>query len=349
MSSSEVPLYRHDITLSLDRNNSRFSTGLGVRRSAESLADSLKDYFDTFCNQYVFQLEDSRLDVDYDDDIESRSNFHFQCRINCTDRKRCSTIAKAIGNHFDNIFYRISVTATNSNPKTKFDYCMKTETRVAGPWSDRLLYLGEDLISDMDMYPWQKDIFNMSENDNEWFSKRKIFNVYDPEGGHGKSSVVKKLAYEEPNKVGFISNFATQNQLASAIVKSGIKNLYIIDLPRVGLSWTEKVGGKTVRKYSPRWYEMVELIETVKNGGPVFDTMHGKSDMLIMRCPVIVIFSNFPLENRKGELFSKDRLEILQLSDANVKDAIMPIINPKWHDGVPYVQLLEDLDNGYEI
>lgn len=334
MSSSEVPLYRHDLTLSID--DTPCQERKEIIKRGHRLAEDLKLFFDKMCNQYVFQLEDSRGGED------ERANFHFQCRINCTDRKRCSTIAKAVGEEFGFNFYRISVTATNSNPKTKFDYCMKSDTRVAGPWSDRILYLGEDLIPDRDMYPWQRDIYSMSQNDAEWFSKRKIFNVYDPEGGHGKSSIVKKLAYEEPDKVGFISNFATQGQLAAAVVRSGTKNLYILDLPRVGLSWTEKVDGKTVRKYSPRWYEMVELIETIKNGGPIFDTMHGKSDMLIMKSPVIVIFSNFPLENRKGELFSKDRLEILQLCDANVKDAIMPVINPKssWH--VPHVHFEHD-------
>lgn len=341
----DSPLYRHDITLSIDTQSGQWTHP----DRKEVLISGIKQFFNKVADKWVFQLEwikpeDAEL---YEDDEEILKecldlNWHFQCRVNLKERKRCGTIVREledfVTDYLDEYrdesfpFYRICISPTNSNPKTKFDYVMKSDTRFDGPWSDARLYLGEDILENDKMYGWQRDIQDMSFGDESllnWYSSRKIHVIYDPTGGHGKSTLVKKLAYERSEDVGFLSTFASQTQLSSSIVRCGIKNLYIIDLPRTGLSWLEynENGSKSTRKYSNRWSDMVEVIEILKNGGPIFDTMYGRSDVLIMKCPNIVIFTNWPLEKKKGDFFSRDRLQILELTHDNY-DSLETVFNP---------------------
>lgn len=307
MASSDNAVHRVDVVLSINREV--YSLKDGKTELLQGLINDVKQSFNTYCNNWVFQLEcpcDSE-------------NYHFQCRLNLKDRTRTSQLSKYLEIEYtiDGVpsFYRISVSPTNKNPRTRFSYVMKDNTRVDGPWSDRPIYMGEDLINDL--FPYQKFIYEDLTNPDNWDS-RSIYNVYDPDGAHGKSSIVKRLAFDKPEEVGFISTCSSAAQLTSSIVKSGPKRLYIVDLPRVGMSWLEyNESGYGTRKYSPKWAEIVMVLETLKNGGPLVDTMYGKNEMLVMKHPNVVIFSNWPLESKKGDYFSKDRIRKITLSDEN--------------------------------
>lgn len=308
---SENPIYRMDIVLSINREirlqRSPFQSDVGL-----DLIKDIKSFFKEYCDQWVFQLECP----------EDTENYHFQCRVNLKEKQRTSTFANLISNSFCGFpmesFYRIGVGPTNKNQKTRFSYVMKNESRVLGPWSDRKVYEGEDIITDL--YPYQRYIYEILTDENNWDS-RKIHNIFDPKGGHGKSSIVKRLAFDHPEKVGFITTCSSAQQLTSSLVKCGPKSLYIVDLPRVGMSWMEyNDDGIGKRKYSPKWAEIVMVLETLKNGGPLIDTMHGRNEMLVMQCPNIVIFSNWPLEHKKGDYFSIDRISRLTLTDQNYKE-----------------------------
>jgi hypothetical protein len=295
LAKSFNPVHRLDIVFSIDR-------GFAINDidSVAGLTNDVKDVFREYCNNWVFQLE-------CPDDSE---NYHYQCRINLKKKKLSAGFAKLLEEEFrmnddsySSPFYRVDVSPTNKNPKTSFSYVMKEETRLAGPWSDRPVYQGEDIITDL--FPYQNTIFEDMTNPENWDS-RKIYHVYDPKGGHGISSLVKKLAYEKNGQVGFIPTCSSAQQLTSSLVKGGPKSLYVIDLPRVGMSWEEYTdSGEQVRRYSPKWAEIVMVIETLKNGGPLVDTMHGRNEMLIMKCPNIVIFSNWPLEKNGEIIFQK--------------------------------------------
>lgn len=174
MAKSFNPVHRLDIVFSIDR-------GFAINDidSVAGLTNDVKDVFREYCNNWVFQLE-------CPDDSE---NYHYQCRINLKKKKLSAGFAKLLEEEFrmnddsySSPFYRVDVSPTNKNPKTSFSYVMKEETRLAGPWSDRPVYQGEDIITDL--FPYQNTIFEDMTNPENWDS-RKIYHVYDPKGGHG--------------------------------------------------------------------------------------------------------------------------------------------------------------------
>ena len=152
MASSENPVFRMDIVLSINRDSSKIGDP-DFFVNDKRLVKKLKKFFSEYCNQWVFQLECP----------EDSENYHYQCRVNMKNKCRSSTFAAEIYNEFcgfkEEPFYRIGVLPTNKNPKTRFSYVMKEEGRIQGPFSDRKVYNGEDLINDL--YPYQRFIYEV--------------------------------------------------------------------------------------------------------------------------------------------------------------------------------------------
>ena len=214
-------------------------------------------------NGYIFQLEKGK--------VEGR--LHFQCNLRLKEKMKMSDLRKALKSVLREYFGAGCMTIRPTHHLKSADlYCMKEDTRVAGPWlfPDNI-YIGQDLIKQF--YPWQASLYSMvmaAPDD------RKIPLICDTTGNKGKSVFAKTLGYRHGACV--IPLGLTSAQMKSAIVSAGPKTIYILDLPRNNKSYQE----------------IFDTIEELKRGF-VISCFHGKLKELYMSRPHVVCFTNeFP-------------------------------------------------------
>lgn len=297
---------RWDLTLSVDKS-------LYEAVSHRRLARELKSFFEEYCDKYVFQLECSE---DADGNI---TNLHFQCRVSFVQRLRRSTILNMIEEDFEiKSFYNSWISPTSKRCRN-FNYVMKIESRLAGPWADRPFFAGKSILPDNKLKPWMIDLVKKIEAhgdtlDQDYF--RTIYHVLDEQGNNMKSSFVKYLLHKYGDNVGLINPFGTANSINQVICTGGAKKLYLLDMPRP-YSWSvinPKNGSVIGRKWNPQWFELSHLLEKVKDGA-LSGTMYGESSTLLMEPPFIIIFSNWPLQEEDGDIFSYDRIKVIDLEE----------------------------------
>ena len=73
------------------------------------------------------------------------------------------------------------------------EYAMKQDTRVAGPWGDETVYLGEDILKQAELQPWQRGIESLYHSKP---SKRVVYWFWDKPGMGGKTAVAKYMAWK---------------------------------------------------------------------------------------------------------------------------------------------------------
>lgn len=170
------------------------------------------------------------------------------------------------------------------NETGAFKYCMKAETRTAGPWCDHVLYLQKDLQMMKNPLPWQQWVLDVIATEPD---DRTIHWLWEPEGKVGKSKLVK---YLDANDMAITIAFGTATQCKTGIVAEGPARAYLIDLPRT-IGNEEKVEA------------MFSTMEAVKNGF-VKSYMYGKVNKLLMEPPHVFVYANHAPDTR---LLSKDR------------------------------------------
>lgn len=231
--------------------------------------------------RFVFQLE-----------LTPPVNYHYQGYLNLTTKRRVVEVAKELqGYGFDGIHLSPSSTVGKAALR---DYCMKSETRVAGPWGDRPIakvYDGSDLPKQL--YPWQQAIWDEivgPVNDD-----RTINWVFDDEGCIGKSKLVKKAVFEK--KAAF-HGIADSKDTLCAVVKEGAQTAYLFDLPRTK---SKKI----------HMDDVYSALESVKNG--MVRGGKWENEFLLMEPPHIWVFSNYPPSREK---MSGDRFKVRTIDRA---------------------------------
>lgn len=301
--SAGNPIWRQDITLSINKVFFKDIKSLLIPLVNEALND--------ICEQYVFQVE-----------LTGEENYHFQGRVNLKheNRWRCNRLHSHLEKVFNNIkkdhlFYKIVCSPTSNNAKAKFDYVMKQDTRWDGPYSDRPIFLGKTILPRDKLLPWHLKFVNLLENydtdDPDW---RTIYHVKDERGNSMKSTFCRFLIWNYEKEVGMINPFGSPNQINSSIVKMGRRKLFILDIPR-SYSWISKnkYTGFEVRKYNPQWPELCLVLERLKDGMLV-DSFYGRFESFLMDPPIIIVFSNWPLERYSGQFITKDRIKEVDLA-----------------------------------
>jgi len=235
-------------------------------------------------------------------------------------RKRVTQLIKLISRKSQTGIEKIVPQAVN---RSKFYNTIKrlekesdwVEIRAPEAFDD---YMAEDLKvfeNGKDSFlHWQRDIYELLFDEDENIRKadhRKIIHVLDGKGQKGKSSFIKYLCYKQPNEIAKFG-YGTAGQLRSAVVKSGRREAYIIDLPRT-------------KGASDKIEDLLTVIEEVKNGH-VMTPFRGSLGVLMMEPPFILVFSNEKLPY--GSL-SADRwvcYEIVGEGDPTLVD-ITPVLN----------------------
>lgn len=271
MTASNNPVRRIDITISMRPE---------LEMSHAEIIDKFYDFSMANTDMFVFQHEKTGMD-----------NNHIQGRVNIKSRIRTLSFAKKVSAGTEIPLEYINCSPT-SNPTQNFDYTMKSDTRVSGPWSNRDLgaFKVDDPLRGTELFPWQDWILN------KWFDKtqkvvynptgRKILFVVDEKGGAGKSSLVKHCAINRQKDVCILPVSGSPSQLSSAIIDAGPFPFYILDLPRC----------KPNNYYD--WIQDIHhVIEQLQNG-LVVNSMYGKYRHLVMNNPQIVIFSNWYIDQK---------------------------------------------------
>lgn len=294
MGRVQSQVYRIDFTLSLDRDLVKLILPKNKKEDTEAIAQDLRDFFNQNSENYVFQLE-----------LTGDSNYHFQGRINLKVKKRCSEFAKQIEAAFPEMFYRINCSPTSVHC-TNFNYVMKPETRISGPWANKPLFLGRSILSENQLQHWHhRVIMLLRDYDLTPLEFRKLINITDTQGGGGKSSLVRHLSFYYEQDTSYVDIWGTLSQISNSIVGEGARKMYLVDLPKAFQASSTKFSGDKVE-------QLASLLERVKDGGPLKGTMRGGFKQLLFDPPIVLLFSNWSVNSG---CFTADRLVTCNLAD----------------------------------
>lgn len=224
------------------------------------------------CKHWCFQLEES-----------STGNLHFQGRVSLLTRTRLSSIISTTSG------FHWSYTSSNC---TSFDYVMKEETRVDGPWADNIIIPKPTRdIDGIVLRPWQASLFGMS----KVYDGRAIDVILNPKGNLGKTIFRKWMSFHGHAKT--IPTINNSKDLMQAVYSMGVSKCYILDFAKA----------MDQKAYRP----LYSAIEDVKSGY-VWDTRY-KFKELHMDPPRIFIFTN---NLPPPEFMSDDRWRYWQVTPA---------------------------------
>lgn len=156
------------------------------------------EIFSSLGKKYIFQYEYTEsCNRDEDDNIiesSKRHNHHIQGMAKLHRKQRPAAVAKTIKNMLT--LEHISVVVQPAfNLAALEKYSMKDESRQRNlVFADHAIYMGEDLPSLDNLYPYQQTLYKMCKNKP---NDRHIYWIYDQIGNTGKSKFCKFMTYHE--------------------------------------------------------------------------------------------------------------------------------------------------------
>lgn len=272
-------MFRHSIM----SNNPIAMYDYTIPQDAYSL-NELKSRLNTLCSRWVFQLEKG-ADTGY---------MHYQCRISFKKKIRYATLKQKRKAGTDKLKGNFSPTSNHTFLTGDEFYCMKEDTRIDGPWSDRdipkVWTKQMEIFEKWDLREYQKDIIKESKD----FDMRKINLIYDPVGNCGKSLLSEFMEYHGLAEE--VPPFRLMDDIFQWVCKRPIKKCYIVDMPR-GMK-KDKLG------------DFYSGIEVIKNG-VAYDKRYEPKKIRFDRPRIFVFTNTLPM----FELMSKDRWEIWTIKE----------------------------------
>jgi len=260
----------------------------------EAVLVALKTWVKKEFHKYICQIENSFLEKGEDEIqmLESEGvshNIHLQGYGRLEDKRRPSAVLKRMIEAFPGKSCYCAAASENGQESLK-KYCMKESSRMAGPWADKEMYLGEDLIKPHQMVGFQKWICKLLPRKP---SRRLTYWFYCPEGGSGKSAIAKYLAYHFGVPT---YTFAKAWDLLKLVAMEPNKKMYIINLSKTKPA---EVSGD----------DLYNVIESIKDGN--FCSYKGSDvQRVLMNPPHLCIMANHA--PRKDQLTQK-RLKVFKL------------------------------------
>lgn len=244
--------------------------------------DQVKDYMRTYCKRWVFQQESG----------ETTNYEHFQCRISLIGKKRLDTMITWMSKLMPG--WHITPTSNPSYYTGNEFYCMKVDTRINGPWTDRDDINTNTIPIRLRAEPiwkqWQQTIIDMIKITPD---DRTINVIIDSVGGQGKSFLTLWLMTR--NLCQRIPQQKDARDIMRMVMNCPKRTCYFIDLPR-----------GTSHKDQNSTYA---AIEEIKNGYCYDDRYCFKQE--IFEPPHIWVFTNIvPNIN----LLSVDRWKFWRIS-----------------------------------
>lgn len=220
------------------------------------------------CKHYCFQLEKGEGGYE-----------HFQGRLSLKEKKRnLKGILDMPGR----------CTPTSNKCVGNFDYVMKEDTRIDGPWMDKELeeetYIPRQ-YRELVLKPWQQAVM---EKLDDW-DTRTINIIYDVHGNSGKSTFARYMQIlGKARVIGFCREY---KDIMRMVMDLPTAKAYFIDMPRA------------IKK--EKLYDFWAALETVKDGYAFDDRYNFREKNF--DCPNIWVFTNtLPV----FELLSTDRWKV---------------------------------------
>lgn len=236
----------------------------------------LKDW----CKLWVFQLEKG----------EATGYIHWQCRVSLIKKKRLSAVLKLVKE--GKLFGHWSPTSNKVHNGNNFNYVMKEDTRLAGPWkdSDDIKVLTKQLkeFLTFDLRPYQRYIFETAQK----FDKRSIHIVYDSVGNVGKSIFGEFMEFYDLAEE--IPPFRMMDDIFQWVCTRPIRQSYFVDMPR-GMK-KDRLG------------DFYSGIEIIKNG-VAYDKRYSGKKIRFDRPQIFVFTNTLP----HFDLMSRERWVILNI------------------------------------
>ncbi len=218
------------------------------------------------------------------------TRLHFQARVSLKVRACKNTVRKL----FPGCFVTCESTKAGDTGAGEF-YCMKPDTRQAGPWTDKdvVPYIDDQYMLADHLFPWQEEALRLIDCQ----SKRQILIVVDPAGRSGKTCMAHFICLCLGGK--FVPPFCQSGddvlKFVHGLVRPGEQYTIVIDIPRA-LDWN---------RFAPALFSAFETIK----GGYVYDTRY-RAQVKYIKPPKMICFCNHVPDPR---LLTKDRWTVLRL------------------------------------
>jgi hypothetical protein len=219
---------------------------------------------------------------------------HWQVRGHLIKKKTVGAMNKITQEHFWKC--KLLPTCTKVHGGNKFNYVMKADSRLEGPWTEAdfedppTLTRRVKHFMESEKYPFQAQIIKMcSEIDD-----RSIKVIYDPIGGNGKSTLAAYLMYTK-KAYRIPAGIKSIEDIMQACHSIKPQAAYIMDMPRAM--------GKD------KLYDLYAGLECLKDG-VTYDKRY-KFTQRDMDSPQIIVCTNVVPQLH---MLSKDRWEIWELT-----------------------------------
>lgn len=277
------PIFVYDVTVWCDKKTKDETVAL----------------FNEYAKHWVFQKEA----------CPTTGTLHYQCRISLKAKRRECEIVKSWAAIGWAGCYKIKPTSNDAS--RNFDYVMKTETRLEGPWADNdpePPYIPRQVREMGELKGWQKDV---AKDIGVW-DTRHINCVINSGGNVGKSSLAGYLlAHGKGRKVPPMGSYEDLMKLLLSMPQA---SFYLIDIPRgIDTKSKEKKG-------------MYAAIESLKDGY-VWDNRYEWKERYF-DCPNVWVFTNHVPD---VTCLSADRWVFWKIEDeANWMNSRLVQFNPLW-------------------
>lgn len=231
-------------------------------------------------DKYVFQLEDSFTEKTQEekDASEHTHNLHFQGYFHVEKKVRAGKLVKLLQASKYKGWSNSLTKASVLGKAALKNYCQKPETRVAGPWADRPIYLGADLITKANMVPQQKALLNyLLQVDPMTHGRRMSLWIYCPKGGSGKSAFKKYCAFHH-KWLGF--TYSKSHDILYLVNKFPNRRVYFFNLSKTKSSEVSE-------------NELYAAIESIKDGDFV-STKYEPEFCLMNPCHTVIFANHLP-------------------------------------------------------
>jgi hypothetical protein len=252
--------------------------------------NTLKAILISNCKNWAFQLEKG----------DQTGFIHWQGRLSLRKKKTQSSLISFFKNKEPFNLAHFSPTATDNSKS--FNYVLKDDTRIDGPWSDKdeIKYETKQIkiFKKYELYPYQEKLKNMS----TIFDMRSIDLIYDIVGNAGKSIFSEYLEYSGIAEA--VPPFRLMDDIFQWVCSRPIKQCYIFDMPR----------GMKKDKLA----DFYAGIEVIKNG-VAYDKRYNAKKIYFDRPRVFVFTNMLPC----FDLMSKDRWNVWTLHNKDIKKMLI--------------------------
>lgn len=224
---------------------------------------------------------------------------HWQGRLSLSVKRRLGEIKEL----FDGPLAKAHWTPTSQRGKATFEYVMKEDTRLEGPWTDanwQPPVMPEELKELKALKPWQQFVVDDCKAEKE--VKRIINVIVDHTGGQGKGFLRKYLRFHN------IARPIPTTTKVETIMAWGMKfpaRAYVLDMPR-GTGMKKDV------------IEMWRGLESLKDGS-VYETRYTPQDQQLQFSPHIWVMTNELPDER---YLSHDRWQVWLIDPTD--DTMLP-------------------------